>query len=591
EALRPEGEGEPRHGHKDLAVAHAHKRWLLLCSRRQLESGLGPGFPDLDDTRDSGLRHKKVEVAIPAMEKLVLSQDVQGTCGKGNNRGQLQKMVHDIKNNEGGIMNKIKKLKVKAPPNVPQRDYASESPADQEEQWSDDFDSDYENPDEHSDSEMYVLPAEETGDDSYEPPPVEQETRTVHPALPFTRGEYVDNRSSQRQSPPFSKTLPSKPSWPSAKTRLASTLPASTLPASNLPALTSLQKPQVPPKPKELLEDEADYVVPVEADDENYIHPTDSTSVPNLETDLCVVCAGRNSGAWDAKSPSSPAVPCPLPRTGKKPAMPLKTLPLNRIHQVFVKTCSWKKPGQIWLTLLSVGMGTDIPILMRLFLMQKNLYLPNVTEALVTGKKLRSHQGFLLLRNKSIKNPSLCPGGHDEQDEVVGRLGLRDFQKGEAQLWMFHYLGFLLIPVCQNSSQKTQVLLKGHLMPNLPSISQEADVHCKPWYAGDCDRKSAEEALYRSNKDGSFLIRKSSGHDSKQPYTLVVFFNKRVYNVPVRFIEATKQYALGRKKNGEEYFGSVAEIIKNHQHSPLVLIDSQNNTKDSTRLKYAVKVS
>lgn len=38
---------------------------------------------------------------------------------------------------------------------------------------------------------MYVLPAEEAGDDSYEPPPAEQETRTVHPALPFARGEYV----------------------------------------------------------------------------------------------------------------------------------------------------------------------------------------------------------------------------------------------------------------------------------------------------------------------------------------------------------------------------------------------------------------
>jgi hypothetical protein len=25
-----------------------------------------------------------------------------------------------------------------------------------------------------------------------------------------------------------------------------------------------------------------------------------------------------------------------------------------------------------------------------------------------------------------------------------------------------------------------------------------------------------------------------------------------VYNIPVRFIEATKQYALGKKKNGEE---------------------------------------
>ncbi|MBZ3884871.1 B-cell linker protein, partial [Sciurus carolinensis] len=310
--------------------------------------------------------------------------------------------------------------------------------------------SDYENPDEHSDSEMYVMPAEENGDDSYEPPPVEQETRTIHPALPFTRGEYVDNRSSQRQSPPFSKTLPSKPSWPSAKARLVSTLPAP----------TSLQKPQIPPKPRDLLEDEADYVVPVEDNDENYIHPTEGRSPPSEKApmvnrstkpnsssklaSLPATASGRNSGSWESKSPSSPAAPSPLPRVGKKPATPLKT---------------------------------------------------------------------------------------------------------------------------------------------------EADIHGKPWYAGACDRKSAEEALHRSNKDGSFLIRKSSGHDSKQPYTLVVFFNKRVYNIPVRFIEATKQYALGRKKNGEEYFGSVTEIIKNHQHSPLVLIDSQNNTKDSTRLKYAVKVS
>lgn len=76
-------------------------------------------------------------------------------------------------------------------------------------------DSDYENPDEHSDSEMYVLPVEETGDDSYEPPPVEQETRTVHPALPFTRGEYAGEAPRAwvlggeagagrgRQGPPF----------------------------------------------------------------------------------------------------------------------------------------------------------------------------------------------------------------------------------------------------------------------------------------------------------------------------------------------------------------------------------------------------
>ncbi|KAF6107629.1 B cell linker [Phyllostomus discolor] len=388
---------------------------------------------------------------------------------------QLQKMVHDIKNNEGGIMNKIKKLKVKAPPSVPRRDYASESPADEEEQWSDDFDSDYENPDEHSDSEMYVLPAEETGDDSYEPPPVEQETRTVHPALPFARGEYVDNRSSQRQSPPISQTLPSKPTWPSAKARLTSTLPAP----------TSLQKPQVPPRPKDL-EDEADYVVPVEDEDENYIHPTEGSSPPSEKAPMVnrstkpnnaskpalppVTASGRNSGAWDCKS-SLPAAPSPLPRAGRKPATPLKTMPLAS-QQNASSVCEEKPiPAERHRGSSHRQEAVQSPVFP---LAQKQV-----------------HQ-------KPVPLPRFPEGGSPTVD----------------------------VPLPRFSS-------------NSNVSEQEADVHCKPWYAGACDRKSAEEALYRSNK----------------------------------------------------YFGSVAEIIKNHQHSPLVLIDSQNNTKDSTRLKYAVKVS
>uniref|UniRef100_A0AAA9TCU0 B cell linker n=1 Tax=Bos taurus TaxID=9913 RepID=A0AAA9TCU0_BOVIN len=285
---------------------------------------------------------------------------------------QLQKMVHDIKNNEGGIMNKIKKLKVKAPPSVPRRDYAPESPADEEEQWSDDFDSDYENPDEHSDSEMYVLPAEEAGDDSYEPPPVEQETRTVHPALPFTRG-----------------TAP-----------------------------------------------------------------------------------GRKSGAWDSKSTSLPAAPSPLPRAGKKTAMPLKTTPVAS-QQNASSVCEEKPiPAER-------HRGSSH----RQENMQSPVFPPPAQKAV--------HQ-------KPIPLPRFPEGGSPTVDGPL--------------------------PSFSSNSSLSE---------------QEADVHCKPWYAGACDRKSAEEALYRSNK----------------------------------------------------YFGSVAEMIKNHQHNPLVLIDSQNNTKDSTRLKYAVKVS
>uniref|UniRef100_A0A2K5DCS4 B cell linker n=1 Tax=Aotus nancymaae TaxID=37293 RepID=A0A2K5DCS4_AOTNA len=388
---------------------------------------------------------------------------------------QLQKIVHDIKNNEGGIMNKIKKLKVKAPPSVPRRDYASENPTDEEEQWSDDFDSDYENPDEHSDSEMYVMPAEENVDDSYEPPPVEQETRPVHPALPFARGEYVDNRSSQRHSPPFSKTLPSRPSWPSEKARLTSTLPA----------LTTLQKPQVPAKPKALLEDEADYVVPVEDNDENYIHPTESSSPPpekapmvnrSTKPNNCSMPAsppgtasGRNSGAWESKSPL-PAAPSPLPRVGKKPT-PLKTTPVAS-QQNASRICE-EKP---------------IPA--------------------------ERHRGSSH-RQEAVQSPVFPPAQKQIHQKPIP---LPRFTEGGSPT--------VVGPLPSFSSKST-------------ISEQEADILCKPWYAGACDRKSAEEALHRSNK----------------------------------------------------YFGSVAEIINNHQHSPLVLIDSQNNTKDSTRLKYAVKVS
>lgn len=48
------------------------------------------------------------------------------------------------------------------------------------------------------------------------------------------------------------------------------------------------------------------------------------------------------------------------------------------------------------------------------------------------------------------------------------------------------------------------------------------------------------------------MVRKSSGQDAQQPYTLVVFYNGRVYNIPIRFIPTTQQYALGREKRGEE---------------------------------------
>ncbi|CAJ0925026.1 unnamed protein product [Ranitomeya imitator] len=80
----------------------------------------------------------------------------------------------------------------------------------------------------------------------------------------------------------------------------------------------------------------------------------------------------------------------------------------------------------------------------------------------------------------------------------------------------------------------------------------DAEVLNKDWYVSSCDRQKAEDALTATSKDGSFLVRKSSRQDSSHPFTLVVFYKRRVYNIPVRYIEATRQYALGSEKSGEE---------------------------------------
>ena len=53
-------------------------------------------------------------------------------------------------------------------------------------------------------------------------------------------------------------------------------------------------------------------------------------------------------------------------------------------------------------------------------------------------------------------------------------------------------------------------------------------------------------------QDGAFMVRKSSGQDVLQPYTLVVFYSGRVYNIPIRCMPSIQQYALGREKKGEE---------------------------------------
>ncbi|XP_067321849.1 B-cell linker protein isoform X3 [Anolis sagrei] len=512
---------------------------------------------------------------------------------------QLQKIVHDIKKNDSGIMSKFKKLTSKAPPpSVPPVDYEDE------EQWSD-FDSDYENPDNPSDSETYVVPSEENCDDSYEPPPSEQEKKQLPAAFSCSGGEYADNKRSSQQKPwPVSKPLPTLPSQSSSTVKKAATMP---------PPSAAL-KPKLPPK---LNDDEADYVIPVDDEEDNYIEPTEEsppqpekppvvnrsikpTSKPDPPSSSILPPKPLSPSALDvyevpeeeeSSSPpltriSKPLPPKPVQRqTGGHPhernGIRESIKPDRNVLPIPRQRPPPKEPDGLGMhndenhnsksapefKFPSVTIPSPLPRIAKKFPNPATLPKPTLPErdhlSIIEDKPIPAERRRG--SNHELPLPPIPPG----------------IQKPLPQK----------PPTLPRSSEPASRTFDAPRNGSFTTAEQDGSVYGKAWYMASSDRKTAEDALYKSNKDGSFLVRKSSGQDSKQPYTLVVFYNKRVYNIPIRFIESTRQYALGREKSGEERFDSVAEIIENHQRFSLVLIDSQNNTKDSTKLKHITRVS
>ncbi|KAM3611535.1 uncharacterized protein V6R79_020136 [Siganus canaliculatus] len=109
----------------------------------------------------------------------------------------------------------------------------------------------------------------------------------------------------------------------------------------------------------------------------------------------------------------------------------------------------------------------------------------------------------------------------------------------------------------------------------------------KEWFAGDCNRKRAEDFLLNVNKDGAFLIRLSSAQSARQPYTLAVLYQQKVYNIPIRYLEDIQGYALGKEgKKNEETFSTLDEMISHHKNNQLLLIDSKSQAKHTAYLTH-----
>ncbi|CAB1353047.1 unnamed protein product [Coregonus sp. 'balchen'] len=108
-----------------------------------------------------------------------------------------------------------------------------------------------------------------------------------------------------------------------------------------------------------------------------------------------------------------------------------------------------------------------------------------------------------------------------------------------------------------------------------PPADQEDEQDMNPqWYVGKVTRGQAEGCLRQVNKDGAFLVRDSSKRSSIQPYTLMVLYQDKVYNIQIRCEQ--NEFLLGTGLKASETFLMVAHIINHYRQSPLLLIDAKN---------------
>ncbi|XP_056346004.1 cytokine-dependent hematopoietic cell linker [Oenanthe melanoleuca] len=106
----------------------------------------------------------------------------------------------------------------------------------------------------------------------------------------------------------------------------------------------------------------------------------------------------------------------------------------------------------------------------------------------------------------------------------------------------------------------------------------EKDLNKCEWYVGEYDRHKAEKILLQKNLDETFLVRDCSKKSKSEPYVLVVYYGRRVYNIKVRFLEESQQYALGTGLRGECKFNSVEEIVDFYKSVPITLIDGKDQS-------------
>ncbi|NXW97324.1 CLNK protein, partial [Larus smithsonianus] len=114
-------------------------------------------------------------------------------------------------------------------------------------------------------------------------------------------------------------------------------------------------------------------------------------------------------------------------------------------------------------------------------------------------------------------------------------------------------------PYTARKDKSKHSLVKREMQPLTQQT--EKDLNKYEWYIGEYDRHEAEKALLQENTDETFLVRDCSKKSNAEPYVLVVYYGRKVYNIKVRFLEESQQYALGTGLRGEDVSKIPSNVI------------------------------
>ncbi|XP_038137152.1 lymphocyte cytosolic protein 2 [Cyprinodon tularosa] len=130
--------------------------------------------------------------------------------------------------------------------------------------------------------------------------------------------------------------------------------------------------------------------------------------------------------------------------------------------------------------------------------------------------------------------------------------------------------------------QRTVFTRENNQTPNVPAPAPRTHLSAPTkssrqvldpsWYRGRITRHQAEVSLREVNKDGAFLVRDSSHSSSQHPYTLMLLYQARIFNIKIQ--KQNECYYLGNGTKNTKSFLGVREMIIHHMNTPLLLIDA-----------------